>query len=50
MRLYLFVAVWRSRTANRSQLFYEFTHLDTVFFEKNLELFASEYPEDLHII
>ncbi len=30
--------------------FYEFTHLDTVGFEKFLELFASEYPEDLHII
>ena len=30
--------------------FYEFTHLDTVCFEKFLELFASEYPEDLHII
>jgi hypothetical protein len=30
--------------------FYEFTHLDTVCFEKFLEVFASEYPEDLHII
>jgi transposase len=30
--------------------FYEFTHLDTVCFEKFLELFASQYPEDLHII
>jgi transposase len=30
--------------------FYEFTHLDTVCFEKFLELFASEYPEDLHLI
>jgi hypothetical protein len=30
--------------------FYEFTHLDTLCFEKFLELFASEYPEDLHII
>jgi transposase len=30
--------------------FYEFTHLDTVCFEKFLELFASEHPEDLHII
>jgi transposase len=33
-----------------ASLFYEFTHLDTVCFEKFLELFASEYPEDLHII
>lgn len=31
-------------------LFEEFTHLDTVCFEKLLELFASEYLEDLHII
>ncbi len=30
--------------------FYEFTHLDTVCFEKFLELFASKYPRDLHII
>jgi transposase len=30
--------------------FYEFTHLDTVCFEKFIELFSSEYPEDLHII
>lgn len=33
-----------------ASFFYEFTHLDTVCFEKFLELFASEYPEDLHII
>ena len=32
------------------EFFYEFTHLDTVCFEKFLELFASEYPEDLHLI
>ena len=50
MEFYLFVAVWCSRSANRSQFFYEFTHLDRVCFEKFLELFASEYPEDLHII
>jgi len=30
--------------------FYEFTHLDTTCFEKFLELFASKYPKDLHII
>jgi len=30
--------------------FYEFTHLDTLCFEKFLELFASKYHEDLHII
>jgi transposase len=30
--------------------FYEFTHLDTVGFEKFLEQFASNYPLDLHII
>ena len=30
--------------------FYEFTHLNTVCFEKFLELFAIKYPLDLHII
>jgi transposase len=30
--------------------FYEFTHLDTVCFEKFLELFAAAYPLDLHIL
>jgi len=30
--------------------FYEFCHLDSICFEKYLELFAKEYPEDLHII
>jgi len=30
--------------------FYEFTHLDTVCFEKFLELFATAYPDNLHII
>ena len=30
--------------------FYEFCHLDTVCFEKFLELFAQAYPEDMHII
>ncbi len=29
---------------------YEFTHLDTICFEKFLELFAEKYPRDLHII
>ena len=35
---------------NGASCFYEFTHKDTVCFEKFLELFASEYPEDLHIV
>ena len=30
--------------------FYEFSHLDTICFEKFLELFAKKYPKDLHII
>ena len=30
--------------------FYEFTHLDTVCFDKLLELFTSKYRLDLHII
>jgi hypothetical protein len=33
-----------------SSFFYEFTHLDTVCFEKLWEVFASKYPADLHII
>jgi putative transposase len=44
------VAVWGSKTTNRREFFYEFTHLDTVCFEKFLELFASKCPRDLHII
>lgn len=30
--------------------FYEFCHLDTVCFEKFLELFAEGFPKDIHII
>lgn len=30
--------------------FYEFCHLDTVCFEKFLELFVQAYPKDIHII
>ena len=30
--------------------FYEFCHLDSICFEKYLELFAQEYPEGFHII
>jgi len=33
-----------------ASFFDEFTHLDTVCFEKFLELFASGDPEDLHLI
>ena len=33
-----------------ASFFYEFTHLDTVYFEKFCELFASNYPAALHII
>lgn len=31
-------------------LFFEFSHLDTICFEKFLELFSQAYPEDFHII
>jgi hypothetical protein len=30
--------------------FYEFSHLDSICFEKYLEIFAQKYPEELHII
>ena len=30
--------------------FYEFGHLDTVCFEKFLELFSEAFPQDFHII
>lgn len=33
-----------------SSFFYEFCHLDSICCEKYLELFAKQYPEDLHII
>ncbi len=32
------------------RFFDKFTYLDTVCFEKFLELFATAYPDDLHII
>jgi hypothetical protein len=50
MGLYIYVAIWGSRATNRRKFFYEFTYLDTVGFEKFLELFASKYPADWHII
>lgn len=31
-------------------LFFEFSHLDTICFEKFWELFSQAYPEDFHII
>ncbi len=30
--------------------FYEFCHLDSICFEKYLELFAQQYPQEFHII
>jgi hypothetical protein len=51
--LWDFIYLWHSvavEPLTGEGFFYEFTHLDTVCFEKFLELFASEYPEDLHII
>lgn len=30
--------------------FYEFSHLDSICFEKYLELLAQKYPDELHII
>ena len=30
--------------------FYEFSHLDTPCFEKFLELFSQQYPDEVHII
>jgi hypothetical protein len=50
MGFHLFVALGIGRAANWRVFFYEFTHLDTVCFEKFLELFASKYPRDLHIV
>jgi transposase len=42
--------VWSSRTQTGESFFFEFCHLDTICFEKFLELFSEAYPEDLHII
>jgi transposase len=50
MGLYLFVVIWCSRATNRSQFFLGIYSFRSVCFEKFLELFASEYPEDLHLI
>lgn len=33
-----------------ASFFYEFSHLDTVCFEKFLELFSQAYPDQVHII
>jgi putative transposase len=44
----LFVFVVEPKT--RESFFFEFCHLDTICFEKFLELFSQAYPEDLHII
>ena len=35
---------------SEESFFYELCHLDSICFEKCLELFAQEYPEELHII
>jgi transposase len=50
MGFYLFVVYGAVEPLTGEGFFYEFTHLDTVCFEKFLELFASKYHEDLHII
>jgi transposase len=44
--LWLYEAV---EPLTREGFFYDFTHVDTVCFEKFLELFANKYPLDLHI-
>lgn len=36
--------------ATGESFFYEFGHLDTICFEKFLELFSSQYPDDIHVI
>lgn len=36
--------------ATGNSFFYEFSHLDTACFEKFLELFAQEHPDEIHII
>ena len=41
---------WAVEPLTGEGLFYEFTHLDTVCFEKFLELFVSKYHDDLHIV
>jgi transposase len=50
MGFYLFVVIWSSRATNRRGIFLRVYTSSTVCFEKFLELFASKYPLDLHII
>ena len=50
--LWDFIYLWVYRAVEPltgDSFFYEFTHLDTVGFEKFLEQFASKYTLDLHI-
>jgi len=51
MGLYISVVVWSSRTSNRRGIFLGiYASRRAVCFEKFLELFATAYPDDLHII
>ena len=50
---WLFKYLWlyglvEPKTGN--SFFYEFSHLDTPCFEKFLELFSQQYPDEVHII
>ncbi|MGK7886120.1 MAG: transposase [Crocosphaera sp.] len=50
---WLFEYLWlygliEPKTGN--SFFYEFSHLDTPCFEKFLELFSQQYPDEVHII
>jgi hypothetical protein len=50
IRLYLWWLYGAVEPLIGASFFYDFTHLDTVCLVKFLELFASEYPIDLHLI
>lgn len=39
-----------SRTHDGREFFYEFSHLDSICFEKYLELFSEQFKDDFHVI
>ena len=46
----MFLAVWGSIERYWKKFFWEFSHLDKVYFEAYLQLLSRQYPAELHII
>jgi hypothetical protein len=50
MEIRVFLAVWGSSARYWKKFFWEFSHLDKVCFEADLQLLLIQYPAELHII